>query len=399
MQSKMRVNVTISLFLIQLLSINIAMAQDSDYDLDADDNASEDTGSDNTSPEDSDSGDSDSGDSDSGDSDSSDSDSSDSSANKKSQTYSSTYSPDGPARSVFWKPLGSFVLPGMGQYLDGQTSYGLLYSGVAVGGIVYADYIANSNGKGDSKEDAEETKTTEQRGEELSSKDNVLRKIQLASQVTQVAGGFSAYHSFQSSAKYLQKEGEYQFLNHSETPADIMLAPFQFKYLARSSTLIPLGVIAGITALQVSSADKAGGNDENNDYERDALNVDDMFFAGAFSVNAGTHEEAVFRGWLHPVLYEKSGSPFWSNVGQAGLFSLAHLTTNSFPVVQLLLGYHLGNVTMDNNWTISESVFIHTWWDVFAFTASYLYKEKIKNEEVAAAITPILWAPPLIMVF
>jgi membrane protease YdiL (CAAX protease family) len=110
----------------------------------------------------------------------------------------------------------------------------------------------------------------------------------------------------------------------------------------------------------------------------------------------------MFRGWIMPVMYEAWDSPFWSNAAQSLLFAAAHLPTNPAPLPQLLLGYHLGNVTMKNQWRIGESVFIHVWWDVLAFAGAYHYKQKKDEDDadstdgrIRVAAAPVLWLPPL----
>ncbi|MEK7691696.1 MAG: CPBP family intramembrane glutamic endopeptidase, partial [Bdellovibrionota bacterium] len=105
----------------------------------------------------------------------------------------------------------------------------------------------------------------------------------------------------------------------------------------------------------------------------------DVFFSGAFSWNAGTHEEAFFRGWLHPVFNEWIGVPWIANTLQASLFALAHLPTNPLPWPQFMMGWYWGWLSTHRGWTLSESVFIHAWWDVMAFT--FLYATHSDTEE------------------
>ena len=92
-------------------------------------------------------------------------------------------------------------------------------------------------------------------------------------------------------------------------------------------------------------------------------------------------------------------SDFWSNAAQSLLFAAAHLNTNPQPIAQLLLGYHLGYVTQKNNWTLGESIFIHTWWDVIAFSTIYHYKQAEPENEAVQRLKPVLWLPPLQFAF
>ena len=106
-----------------------------------------------------------------------------------------------------------------------------------------------------------------------------------------------------------------------------------------------------------------------------------------------------------PLFHEQGLSPGLSNLSQGAIFALAHLGSTPIPLPQFFLGLHLGNVTLKNNWGITESVFIHVWWDVFAFLSSYQI-EKNKgitqtisgdNDRVRQAAT--LWLPPLQLYF
>lgn len=294
--------------------------------------------------------------------------------------------PEAGPRSDFLVPTLSFFLPGLGQYGAGQNTYGMMYSGTAILGYAYMLGVMDANhldtsGQSTRKDASDDHNTG------IDAKDVNTRKIALGAQVAQAAGGMSSYHAFRTAVRSRQKVGKYQFLTYDETPAELLTAPFHFEYLARSTTLIPLAVGAGLAAWLMSAPP--------DDYVRSSFTSTDGAFAGAFSYNAGTHEEAVFRGWLMPLMYESWGSPFWSNAGQAVLFGVAHLNTVSFPVAQLLLGYHLGNVTQKRGWLIGESVFIHAWWDVLAFVSVYNYREKLPDEKKNLVPSPVLWLPPL----
>jgi membrane protease YdiL (CAAX protease family) len=292
-------------------------------------------------------------------------------------------------RSVFWLPFFSFWLPGLGQWTEGQYAAGAVYTGVALAGYAYSTAIASADHVADKMK---REKDENEDGGGFSSKDDDIRKYYLGTLVAQGAGGLSAYHTFRTSVRTHRQLGEYAFLKHEETPGQLLLAPFHFQYLTRLTTILPLAIGAGLGALIVSSPPE--------DYRRVRLTRSDAAFSAAYSYNAGTHEEAVFRGWLMPLMRESWGSDGWSNAAQAVLFALAHLNTNSTPVPQLLLGYHLGYVTQKNEWQLSESIFIHAWWDVFAFASEYMV-EKTKKKDASTLEAPPLpiWLPALTFVF
>lgn len=289
------------------------------------------------------------------------------------------YNPTQP-REFILIPAISFVLPGFDQWWEGQNDAAIVYSGVALGGYVYASAQTRILEEEVGPDNNEEKK----RRTALDSKDYRGRCIALGLQVAQASGGFSAYHSFRTAVRSRQAYGEFSFLKHEESPTDLLLAPFRFTYLKRPTTYWPLLVGAGLAALNLNS-------EIPEDYERTNYEGGDALFTGALSYNAGTHEEAVFRGWLMPVARHYLESDFWSNSLTAVLFAAAHLSTNSTPLPQLVLGWHLGYVTQEDEWRIGEAIFVHAWWDVFAFYAQFHFKKK---DDKGNIIRPVLWLPP-----
>src|SRR5205823_1500285 len=111
------------------------------------------------------------------------------------------------------------------------------------------------------------------------------------------------------------------------------------------------------------------------------LSASDGLFATGVSYNAGTGEEALFRGYLMMNLQQSWDSELWSNAATASVFSAAHISKdNPYPWPQLLLGFYLGWVAQHNDWTLSEGVFIHAWWDVLAISATLA--EGITNQRI-----------------
>jgi membrane protease YdiL (CAAX protease family) len=307
---------------------------------------------------------------------------------------SSVFAVDDPdrARSDIGAPLLSFVLPGFDQWYEGQTDAAVIYTVTALGGLVYAANILDANPQPEPEPTAAGTEEEKEENETIDSKDNTQRKYVLGNLLYQGSGGFSAYHSFRSAVRTRQPRGQYEFLTQEETPLELLAAPFDFSYLGRSTTLIPLGIIGALSYLTLSS-------EPADDLEKDTFTGADAFFTGAYSLNAGTHEEAMFRGWIMPVMHEYWDSTFWSNAAQSVLFAAAHLNSNPQPIPQLLLGYHLGYVTQKNSWTLGEAIFIHTWWDVVAFATIYHYKRAEPENEAVQRLKPVLWLPPFQVAF
>lgn len=277
-------------------------------------------------------------------------------------------------RSTFWVPFLSMVLPGFGQYYEGDYGYGAAYTGTAVAGYTYAAMTALEYEEATGK-DLDELRDPFDANPPLYEK-----KIRLGEQVAMSAGSFSAYHSFRSSVQSY-KDGRYGFLGPGETPGELLLAPFRFDYLKRPSTIWPIALAGALHYLAMQQ------DWEAEDYQVVPLGQDGVFYTGAYSFNAGTHEEALFRGWLLPEMYVATGRhEFWTKASNALLFAVAHLGNIGTPIPQLLFGYYLSDLTMENNWRIGEAIFIHTWWDVFAFLTVHKLKDRsAKNYKMSLA--------------
>ena len=178
--------------------------------------------------------------------------------------------------------------------------------------------------------------------------------------------------------------------SREESIGELAMAPFQFRFLKRQSTWIPLAMAGALSALDLSRSDKSL---EKGGLKR-SFGPEDALFASATSYNAGLWEEAVFRGWLMPVVREYYGSDLVANLSVAALFSLAHISAeNPIPWPQFALGYYLGQVTLDNSWSIAEAIFVHAWWDVIVISAAY------SLEKTTGRSRPMVMLPPLQIYF
>ncbi len=230
------------------------------------------------------------------------------------------------SRTFLLPPMASFLLPGFDQWWEGQHGYAGLYTGIAAGAIVGEGL--HDTGAGD------------------------------ISQWFTLAAGFSLLHSFKSAVRTRE---DFAFMKIEESPAELALAPFRVSYMGRVTTLIPLVIAFGLGFIEDSSS-KSFSN----------LTGTDAYRAASRSYLAGTWEEAVFRGWMMPVIQHYTGSDFASNVLTSVVFAAAHLGTNSRPWPQLAGGLYFGYVSQQNGWTLGESMFIHAWYDLFLFLGSYI---------------------------
>jgi hypothetical protein len=267
-------------------------------------------------------------------------------------------------RSDFLAPFGSLLLPSFDQFWEGQTTAGGLYLTYTLVGFSQMTAAFTTT----------ETETV------FSSKDDRLRRAFLGAQMIQTAGSLSAYHSFRSAVESRRHLGEYGFLQNREDSADLMKAPFRFEFLTRTSTYAVLGVELLLLAI-----------DFQQFQGRTQFTSADAGFTAGYSYQAGVGEEALFRGWMMPYLTNIGWAPWASNLLTATSFSLAHVSEpNPRPWPQFLLGWYLGQVSLWNDWSIQESIFIHTWWDVLAIGASWAM---VKDQKEKAIFLPLIDLP------
>ncbi len=259
-------------------------------------------------------------------------------------------------RSVLWFPLLSYVAPGAGQYMNGQVGAGLIYSGIGLAGLGTAVSAAV---------ELNNDPNSNQRINDIDSFDPLVRRYVWGLKTYDLAGSLSLYHAFQTNVLFRKQEGAYQFLpQQAETTDELMTAPFEFSNLGRWSTLLPLLFGTGLVVW-------SGATDDFNTRQ---LNSGDLLFSAGLSYNAGVGEEALFRGWMFPLLTEAYGieNVFWSNLTQAAIFGAAHFSDeNQLPIFQFAAGYYFGWLAKKNGWSLREAIFLHTWWDVIVFTASF----------------------------
>jgi Type II CAAX prenyl endopeptidase Rce1-like len=258
-------------------------------------------------------------------------------------------------KSDFLLPLPSLLLPGFGQFFQGEVS-GLLYSGVGFGGL--SMYM----GAGTPANLYDAIDTWE------------FRKTVLGGQAYMGAGLLSAYSAFRSAVpRFQQEDGKYLFLSKPESLGDMALAPLHMQFLARPSTSIPLGLLTAAAGYFVI-ADRLGH--PNAEW---LFSADDLLFAGAVSYQAGFTEEAAFRGYLLPAAYQYTGERFiLANTVQSLLFGAVHYNpkANPYPVTQVVMGYYLGHMARKNQWTLSQAIFTHFWWDAILFSGLYMSLRK-----------------------
>lgn len=259
-----------------------------------------------------------------------------------------SYSPENPERQrgLFFAPIASVFLPGLDQWVEGQYRSATVYSSYAAVGAI--TFLGNKSGFSPSSNVNDILEARERRAE-------------WGLLAYQDAGLLSAYHAFRTAAESRKPSGQFAFLKNDETSGDLLLAPLRFSLLLKPTVFVPLGFLA-ILSSPHGSADR----------ERYVWRGRDLFFSSAISYNAGVGEEAFFHGYMMPALRESGLSDNWSNAATSLMFALAHLSPDDkVPWPQFVISLYLGWITTENDWTLSQSVFIHTWWDVIILSSSF----------------------------
>lgn len=254
-------------------------------------------------------------------------------------------------RSLVLIPALNIALPGLGELIDGEYSRAAAYFGLALTSVSLY-----------SKADSDILNMYYMDGFDPHRYRDVVDTRWIANSLGSISM-ISVYDTFSRRVPTYQADGGYAFLPRAAGDGSdqriqkILKAPFQFHYLQRWTTWVPFLVAIG------------GGLSNYNESPRPrhfALRPIDIGGSAMASYGAGTGEEAIFRGWMLPVLYENTDT-FWLANGLQGLaFGFAHGSRAYF---QTAAGFYLGWLARRNDWDLQESVFVHAWWDVFLLTA------------------------------
>jgi membrane protease YdiL (CAAX protease family) len=247
-------------------------------------------------------------------------------------------------------PLASLLAPGMGQYLQGAPGPGAGFTGAAVAG--YALYLTGDPA-------APETSVLPH--------DPAGQQTIVGLGIVTAAGGLSAYDSFHRSLPALQAGGRYEFVTSHDSPGTLLLAPFDVRMLGRWTTWIDLAYTGAVTLVLVTTEKQPGK-------QYWPFRARDGAFVTSFSYTAGVGEEALFRGWLYPVLHQNTGGRVWlSNGLQAAVFGGLHVPqAKAFALVIASWAVYEGWLTRRNGWSVRESVFHHFWYDVAVGAATLM---------------------------
>jgi membrane protease YdiL (CAAX protease family) len=267
-----------------------------------------------------------------------------------------------PRGSEILIPVGSWFLPGLGQYIHRATGPGLAHTAAFAAGFALGTIS-----------DLPDTADLPRR-----SRDQLG---DAGFQVATSAMWLSSWDAFHRAVPRLQRDGKYAFLPPRENLGQLLSAPFDFRFLKRWTTWIDLGQTVLIAAIGLSE------REAGEDYY--ALRGQDLAYAGSLSLNAAVGEEAWFRGYLLPMLHQKFGRRFWiANATQAGVFAVGHLPPDALAAT-FFTGWAMweGWVVRRNNWSVRESVFHHFWFDFVVVSVAFMTDKR--PETVRITLPPL----------
>lgn len=247
-------------------------------------------------------------------------------------------------------------VPGASQFHEGETGKGLLFSAGTAGLLGYGIYS-------EVRKDAGQ-----------------LNAPLVAAQQLYIVGLYDNYRTLN-----LRYEGYLYNKRFDPAPVSTLAAaPFSAKQLLNPWVIGTAAVGAGLNYLLA----KNGGNNRGvrsvsgisylgNSYNRDTgVAVLGAQWLGV-SWGAGVSEEMLFRGILQAQWEARFGQTA-GLLGTSALFGLAHLADPSAAEswysagFACLAGIYFGERYRANNYTLSEVIASHAWFDIAAGVASYL---------------------------
>jgi hypothetical protein len=180
----------------------------------------------------------------------------------------------------------------------------------------------------------------------------------------------SSWDAFHRGVPSLRAQGKYAFLPERESLDQLVTAPFDYRFLRRWTTWVDVAQTALVTMLVV--------RDREPGVERHRFRARDAGFGLSLSMNAAVGEEAWFRGYLLPLLYQNMGRRFWlANATQAIVFAAGHRPDVATRAAYFAgWAYWEGWIVKRNEWSVRESIFHYFWYDFALTAAAYLVEER-----------------------
>jgi len=256
----------------------------------------------------------------------------------------------------------SFLIPGLGQAVNGDYGAATLHFGTAV---VLARQYTILTEKDDyiDPEDREDDDANEIRTNRTTVYGDFYGSMLLD---VSFYSSFGAYRD----ARNAQRNQGYSTPAPQETLGDLMVAPFRWEFLSRPTAFIPIAIPLYLLFTPVDDEQLVYAPDES--ISRDEIGQ--LSFVQMEGVAVG--EEAFFRGVLNNGLSSAFGETP-GLLGSATLFGLAHagIGGQADPLTAGLFGLYLGWLQQRNDYEIGEGVAVHFWWN-FLITLNFLRKHE-----------------------
>ncbi|MFP4131855.1 MAG: CPBP family intramembrane glutamic endopeptidase [Thiohalospira sp.] len=251
---------------------------------------------------------------------------------------------------------GSFLVPGLGQFINGEPAKGgfhLATWGTAADIAAYYrtrdDYIE----PGDRHDEDELVITTNRTSE----------RADLFGTVASSTRFYSAFDAYRQRRTMRGNRG-YRTPISDEGFQDLARAPFEARYLSRPTTFVPMAIAA--SGLLLSSEDSWVTRTQGGLTRHETAA---MLMPRQGAVALG--EEAFFRGVLNNSFHHQFG-PWWGTAASSVGFGLAHsgagLSANAG--VATAYGVYLGWLHRHNDYRLGENVAVHFWWNVLVSAAA-----------------------------
>jgi membrane protease YdiL (CAAX protease family) len=244
-----------------------------------------------------------------------------------------------PTCSLFWLSLGSFMLPGLGQGVDGRTW--LPYSVIGAAGWAGTIYLGTQHRDEMDLDDRFDTTRSGQ-------------AMDVAMNTAFTAGALSAYETYRH--RVVDRMG---FRTERFRPVhELLLAPVHFESVTHWPVILNLVAVSALSGARLAGGDGAFIN----------LRARDIGSGLFSSVGAGVWEESFYRGFLMSYLEHRWGWNRWlANGTQAAFFGVSHGGVD----LRMLFGLFDGWMAQANDYDLTDNIFAHTWWDIIVTAVDY----------------------------
>ncbi len=257
--------------------------------------------------------------------------------------------PGARAQAPELRAAASLIVPGLGQAANGDWAEGGAHFGVALVLLNQYEVLLNHDDyiKPGDRTDVDRNIRTNRTTFDAELYGTALTDLSF----------YSAFGAYRDARQQIGNRG-YATPAPQESLAQAAYAPFQWEYLSRPTTWVPV-LIALYGAVTPPDANSYVYKPEGP-LTRDEMGAG---FAAQFEMVA-VGEEAFFRGVLNNGLSDSLGET-WGLAGSSAAFGLAHagVGAQASGLEAGVFGLYLGWLQQRNDYDIREGIAIHFWWD------------------------------------